>query len=51
MNITNNRLSSPAELPDVTTNAALAREFFSGWWAGIAVGAVIGAGVAVGVLA
>jgi hypothetical protein len=51
MNITSNRLSPPAELPDVTINRAMAREFFSGWWAGIAVGAVIGAGVIVGVLA
>ena len=51
MNIENNRLPKPAELPDVTINRAMAREFFNGWWAGIAVGAVIGAGVIVGVLA
>jgi hypothetical protein len=47
MNITNNRLPRPAELPDVTTNAAMAREFFKGWWAGLAVGAVIGAGISI----
>lgn len=51
MNITNNRLHAPAELPDVTVNRAMAHEFFKGWWAGISVGCVIGAGVAVVVLA
>jgi hypothetical protein len=51
MNITKNRLPKPSALPDVTTNATLAREFFSGWWSGIAVGLVIGFGAAVAVLA
>lgn len=49
MNITNNRLPAPAELPDVEAPKAEAVAFYQGWWAGLAVGAVIGAGVIVGV--
>ena len=51
MNITNNRLPAPAELPVVEAPKAEAVAFYQGWWAGLAVGAVIGAGVVVVVLA
>lgn len=47
MNITQNRLSAPSELPEVQATKAQAVEFFRGWWAGIAVGLVIGAAVGV----
>ena len=47
MNITQNRLSAPSALPEVQATKAQAVEFFKGWWAGIAVGLVIGAAVGV----
>ena len=51
MNITQNRLGAPSALPEVQATKAQAVEFFKGWWAGIAVGLVIGAGAVVAVLA
>lgn len=51
MNITNNRLPRHAELPAVEAPKAEAVAFYQGWWAGLAVGCVIGAGIAVVVLA
>jgi len=47
MNITNNRLPAPAELPVVEAQEAEAVAFYQGWWAGLAVGAVIGAGISI----
>lgn len=47
MTITQNRLSAPSALPEVQATKAGAVEFFRGWWAGIAVGLVIGAAVGV----
>lgn len=40
-------LKAPGPLPEVSAPKAQAVEFFRGWWAGISVGLVIGAGVAV----
>ena len=51
MNIENNRLPKPAALPAVEAPYAEAVAFYEGWWSGIVVGAVIGLGAAVGVLA
>lgn len=47
MNIENNRLKQPHQLPDVDPGRAGAEEFFRGWWAGIAVGGVTAAGLIV----
>ena len=47
MNITQNRLGAPSELPEVQATKAQAVEFFKGWWAGLCVGFVIGAAVGV----
>ena len=45
------RLRKAAPLPLVECNESEARNWFSGWWHGIAVGTVIGAGFAVVALA
>jgi len=51
MNITQNRLSTPDPLPEVQATKAGAVEFFKGWWSGVCIGLVIGAGAVVAVLA
>lgn len=45
------RLPKPLPMPDLRGTKAEATAFFSGWWHGIAVGAVIGAGLVVVILA
>jgi len=45
------RMKKAAPLPVVECNEMEARNWFSGWWHGIATGAVIGAGFAVVLLA
>lgn len=45
------RLRKAEPLPQVECTEADARNWFSGWWHGIAVGTVIGAGFAVVALA
>jgi hypothetical protein len=45
------RMKKAAPLPVVECSEMEARQFFSGWWHGIAIGFVIGAGLAVVLLA